>query len=298
MMDVHPLALHFSERGMRILRFPITRLILALVFLVAFTGLALGLASWISKDLLNGENKLLGSAIRMVLACSFTWIGYVFYCATVEGRRVHELDPRKAFRQVSLGLLLGFGFISLIMLAMFIAGGYHVSGIKTAAVLLPVLIMSLQAGIVEEILSRGIIFRIAEEGIGTWLSMALSALIFGFLHIWNPNATFFSSVSIAITAGVILAMLYVITRQLWVPIGLHIGWNFALGGVYGAPVSGGEPDGILNASFTGPDWLTGGAFGPEASVIMVVVFVVFGFYLIRKSIKDKSWIKPMWRNQQ
>ena len=207
-----------------------------------------------------------------------------------------ELDPRKGVRQISLGLLLGFGFISLIMLIMFLAGGYHVRGIKSAAVLLPVLIMSVQAGVLEEIMSRGIIFRIAEEGIGTWWSMSLSALIFGFLHLWNPNATLFSSISIALTAGVILAMLYVITRQLWVPIGLHIGWNFALGGIYGAPVSGGEPDGILAASFSGPDWLTGGAFGPEASVIMVAVFVVFGFFLIRKSIKDKSWVKPMWRN--
>ena len=294
-MEGHRLALHFSERGMKILRFPVTRLILALVFLIVFAGLGLGIGAWISKDLLGGENKVYGSAIRMLLVCSFTWIGYVFYCATVEGRRVRELDPEKALRQTGLGLLLGFGFISLIMLIMFLAGGYHVSGIKTAAVLLPVLIMSVQAGIVEEILSRGVIFRIAEEGIGTWWSMVLSALIFGFLHIWNPNATFFSSVSIAITAGVILAILYVITRQLWVPIGLHIGWNFALGGIYGAPVSGGKPDGILDASFSGPDWLTGGAFGPEASVIMVIVFVVFGFFLIRKSIKDKSWIKPMWR---
>ncbi len=297
-MDGHPLALHFSERGMKILRFPLTRLILALVFLIVFAGLGLGIGAWISKGLLGGESEVLGSAIKMLLACSFTWIGYIFYCATVEGRKVHELDPRKALRQTSQGLLLGFGFISLIMMVMFLAGGYHVSGIKTAAVLLPVLIMSVQAGIVEEILSRGIIFRIAEEGIGTWWSMVLSALIFGFLHIWNPNATFFSSVSIAITAGVILAMLYVITRQLWVPIGLHIGWNFALGGIYGAPVSGGNPDGILDASFSGPDWLTGGAFGPEASIIMVIVFVIFGFFLIQKSIKDKSWVKPMWRNNQ
>jgi membrane protease YdiL (CAAX protease family) len=126
----------------------------------------------------------------------------------------------------------------------------------------------------------------------------LSALIFGFLHIWNPNATLFSSVSIALTAGVILAMLYVITRRLWVPIGLHIGWNLTLGGVYGAPVSGGEPGGIVVSDFTGPDWLTGGAFGPEASIITLCVFSLFGAYLIRKSIIDKSWVPPMWRRKK
>lgn len=296
-MDNHPFAIRLSDRGMKILRFPLTRLIIALIFLVAFTGLALGLSSWIRKDLLPPHSKLIGSVIQMILACSFAWMGYVIYCGAVEGRKVHELDPRKGLRQTGYGLLLGFGFISLIMLIMWLTGSYHIKGFNSISAFWPFLIMSVQAGIVEEIFSRGIIFRIAEDGIGTWWSILLSALIFGFLHIWNPNATLFSSVSIALTAGVILAMLYVITRQLWVPIGMHIGWNFTLGGIYGAPVSGGEPGGILASTFSGPDWLTGGAFGPEASVITLSVFILFGIYLIRKSIIDKNWVKPMWRNQ-
>ena len=296
-MDNHPFAIRLSDRGMKILRFPLTRLIIALVFLVAFTGLALGLSSWIRKDLLPPHSKLIGSVIQMILVCSFAWMEYVIYCGTVEGRRVQELDPRKGLRQTGYGLLLGFGFISLVMLIMWLTGSYHIKGFNSISAFWPFLIISVQAGIVEEIFSRGIIFRIAEDGIGTWRSILLSAFIFGFLHIWNPNATVFSSVSIALTAGVILAMLYVITRKLWVPIGMHIGWNFTLGGIYGAPVSGGEPGGILASTFSGPDWLTGGAFGPEASVITLSVFILFGIYLIRKSILDKNWVKPMWRNQ-
>ena len=295
MIEQHPLAIHLPEKGMRILRFPLTRLFIALIFVTAFTGLAFGLSSWVSKDLLAQEHKLLASIIQMILTCSFSWFGYTLYCWTVEGRKVSELDIRNGFRQTGTGLLLGFGFISLIMLIMWITGNYHVTGFNSISVLWPFLIMSLQAGIVEEILSRGIIFRIAEEGIGTWGSILFSAFLFGFMHMGNANATVFSSVSIALTAGVILALLYVITRRLWVPIGLHIGWNFTLGGIYGAPVSGGEPGGILAAQFSGSEWLTGGAFGPEASVITVVVFVAFGIYLAKKSIRDNSWVKPMWR---
>ena len=295
MTDNHTYAIRLPERGMKMLRFPLTRVILALLFLVAFTGLALGLAACIRKDLLPPDNNLTGSAIQMILACTFAWIGYALYCATVEGRSVHELDPRKGFRQTIIGLALGFGFISVVMGIMWLTGGYRITGFNSISALWPFLIMSVQAGIVEEILSRGIIFRIAEEGIGTWWSILLSAFIFGFMHLGNANATVFSSVSIALTAGVILAMLYVITRQLWIPIGMHIGWNFTLGGIYGAPVSGGEPGGILAAQFSGPEWLTGGAFGPEASVITLTVFILFGIYLIRKSIRDKSWIKPLWR---
>lgn len=296
-MEDHRFAIRLSDRGMKILRFPLIRFVLAIVFFIVFTGLALSLASWIKKDLLSPESKLLGSSIQMLLVSAFAWAGYALYCATVEGRRLQELDTRKGLRQTIYGLLFGFGFISIIMLVMWLAGGYHVTGIRPVSVLWPFLIMSVQAGIVEEILSRGIIFRIAEEGIGTWWSVVLSAFIFGFMHIWNPNATVFSSISIALTAGVILALLYVMTRQLWIPIGMHIGWNFTLGGIYGAPVSGGVPDGILAAAFSGPEWLTGGAFGPEASVISVIVFILFGVFLIRKIRIEKSWIEPLWRNR-
>ncbi|MFA6128084.1 MAG: type II CAAX endopeptidase family protein [Bacteroidales bacterium] len=279
---------------MKILRFPLTRFVLALIFMAAFIGFGYSLAALPWKGA-SAANSLLSKIVVMVLLCSFAWLGYWFYCATVEGRHLLELDPRKGLRQTAYGLLFGFGFISLIMGIMWLVGGYDVTGLTNISSLWPMLIMAIQAGIVEEIISRGIIFRIAEDALGTWWSILLSALIFGFMHSWNPNATVFSSISIALTAGVILAMFYVITRQLWIPIGLHIGWNFTLGGIYGAPVSGMEPAGLLSAKFSGPEWLTGGAFGPEASVITVGVFVILGVFLIRKSLIDKSWIKPMWR---
>ncbi len=297
-MALHDYRIRLSGRGQKILRFPLTRLILALVFMVSFTGVGMTLASLIVRlSQLDGSGNS-ASFIQMLFACSFSIIGYWVYCGLIEGRPVYEMNPKKLIAQTGYGLMLGFGFISVIMLIMWVSGGYVVRGFHPLSLLVPVLIMSLQAGIMEEILSRGIVFRIAEEGIGTWLSVFLSALIFGFMHIWNPNATIFSCISIALTAGVILGMLYVITRQLWVPIGMHIGWNFTLGGIYGAPVSGGEPAGLLNASFPGPEWLTGGAFGPEASVITLAVFLVFGAFLIGKSIRDKSYIGPMWRKNR
>jgi membrane protease YdiL (CAAX protease family) len=294
-MENHRLAIQLPEKGMKVLRFPLIRLVIAILFFLAFISLARALDTWITGDLIPAAGSQMKESLRLGLYCALTWAGYALYCATIEGRRVSELDPHKGFVQTIYGLLLGFGFISLIILIMWLTGCYHVSGIRSVSVLLPVVYMAVQAGIVEEIVSRGIIFRIAEEGMGTWLSVLFSAFLFGLGHIANPNATLISSVSIAITAGVILAMLYVITRQLWIPIGLHIGWNFTLGGIYGAPVSGLNFDGILNATFSGPEWMTGGAFGPEASVITVIVFVIFGAFLIRKSIIDKSWVKPLWR---
>jgi membrane protease YdiL (CAAX protease family) len=170
--------------------------------------------------------------------------------------------------------------------------GYNLPG-----VMIPVLIMSLQAGIYEEIMTRGVLFRIVEDGLGTWWSVLISAMIFGFLHIWNPNATVFSSLSIAMTAGVVLALFYVLTRKLWVPIGIHIAWNFTLGGIYGAAVSGGDTQGLIQAEINGSELLTGGEFGPEASIITVIFFLIIGIFLAWKAIKKGAIIKPSWKNK-
>lgn len=295
-MESHRLAIQLPGNGMKFLRFPLTRFFLAIIYFIVSLMIARVLGKWISDDLLSPDLHKVGTAIRFVLYCGFALGGYALYCATIEGRRVHELNLRKSIGQTALGLLLGMGFISIIVLIMWVTGCYKVTGMNSVMIMLPLLAGALQTGITEEILSRGIIFRIAEDGVGTWWSVLISAAFFGFGHIWNPNATVISSVSIALTAGIILAMLYVITRQLWIPIGLHMGWNFALGGIYGAPVSGLDMNGFLIPSISGPEWLTGGAFGPEASIITVLVFMIFGAFLIRKSIRENSWIKPMWRS--
>ena len=297
-MALYDFALRFPDKGMRILRFPLTRLILALVFFAAFVFGGIVLKDIILNVINIEDGTIAGQAVQMAFLSAFAWLGYWIYCGLVEGRPVYEMDKRKLARQTLYGFLLGFGFISAIMLIIWFSGGYRVTGFNPFITMVPVLIMSVQAGIMEEILTRGILFRIMEEGIGTWLAVTVSALIFGFMHIWNANATVFSSISIALTAGVILAMLYVITRQLWIPIGLHMGWNFTLGGIYGAPVSGGDAAGLLKAEFPGPEWLTGGSFGPEASVVTVAVFIVFGAFLVRKGIIDQSFIKPIWRNKR
>jgi membrane protease YdiL (CAAX protease family) len=262
------------------------------MFLTAFLGLAIFITSAAGNIL--SLNKTLYSLVQMILLCSAAVAGYWLYCKLIENRKVHEMDLTKMWKQMGFGLMLGLVFISMIILLMAAFGNYKITGFNPVTYLVPILIMSVQAGITEEIVSRGVVFRIVEEGAGTWISALISAFIFGFLHIWNPNATVFSSISIALTAGVILALLYVITRQLWVPIGMHIGWNFTLGGIWGAPVSGSDPAGMLKAQFTGPDWMTGGSFGPEASVITLAIFLIFGTVLAVRVIRNRSYIKPLW----
>jgi hypothetical protein len=95
--------------------------------------------------------------------------------------------------------------------------------------------------------------------------------LFGLLHAANPGATPVSTVAIALEAGALLGVAYSASGSLWLPIGLHSGWNFTEGGVFGTAVSGGQSHGLIESVLSGPTLVTGGTFGPEASVIAVAV---------------------------
>jgi membrane protease YdiL (CAAX protease family) len=129
--------------------------------------------------------------------------------------------------------------------------------------------------VVEELLFRGILFRVIEQRIGTWASLALTGLLFGAAHLFNANATLWTASAIAIEAGFMLAAAYAATRNLWVPIGVHFGWNYAQGGIFSTSVSGQDaPQGLLDGVTSGPYLLSGGEFGPEASAYSVLAGVL------------------------
>lgn len=98
--------------------------------------------------------------------------------------------------------------------------------------------------------------------------MLISSAIFGLLHLGNPNATWASAAGIFF-AGLFLALGFVRTGQLWLSIGLHIGWNFFEGIVFGFPVSGFATFPLIRYSISGPTLWSGGAFGPEAGLIVL-----------------------------
>lgn len=297
-MGLNKYAIQLGEKGMRIIRFPLIRLVVAISVLIVGGTIAQYLSQGLLSLIPSEPFDYFNEGVQVLFMCTFSILAYWAYVSIFEGRPVSELSFSTLLPQLGLGLLFGFAFISIIILIISLFGGYSLLGWNKIGIILPVLFMSLQAGIVEEILTRGVLFRIVEDGLGTWLSVLISALIFGFLHIWNPNATVFSSLSIAMTAGVVLALFYVLTRKLWIPIGIHIAWNFTLGGIYGAPVSGGEDQGIIISEMNGSDLLTGGEFGPEASLVTVIFFLILGAFLIRKVIKKNAVILPMWKAKE
>jgi membrane protease YdiL (CAAX protease family) len=130
----------------------------------------------------------------------------------------------------------------------------------------------------EELLSRGYHLQTIASGINLFWGVIISSAMFGLLHIFNPNATWVSTAGIFF-AGVYLAYGYIRTKQLWLPIGLHIGWNFFEGVVFGFPVSGLDIYALTRITVNGPDLWTGGAFGPEAGLIVLPALLLGGFLI-------------------
>jgi uncharacterized protein len=200
---------------------------------------------------------------------------YLFLVNVIERRKPTELAWRKVWRDGPIGLGLGVFFISSVVAVVWLAGSYVVTGTNSEVEWLRYLFLAgLGTAIAEEIVFRGVLFRIAEEGLGTWAAIVMSAVFFGGIHIMNPGATVWSSIAIAIEAGVLLGLAYHLTRSLPLVMGIHMAWNFTQGAVYGIPVSGVAIPGFLVSTRPGPEWLTGGIFGVEASVVAVVMSVV------------------------
>lgn len=276
----------------RIVRYPATLLILAVVA-TALGGL---LATLVNSVVGHNRGDLVKTGIAIAAAAIFVAI-YVAFCRVIERRPAREFALRGAAAELGIGIVTGLLLFSTIVGVIALCGGYRVIGYHDARVLIPVVGIAIVSGFTEEIVFRGWFFRLTEQWLGSWAALGLSAALFGALHLGNANATLLAGVAIAFEAGIMLAAIYMITRRLWAAIGIHMAWNFAQGGIYGIPVSGGAMNGILRPEIRGSDLLTGGAFGAEASLPAIVVATAFGAALLVIAYRRGRFMPPMWRRR-
>jgi uncharacterized protein len=208
-----------------------------------------------------------------------------------------EFAPEGAGRELGAGVLAGVALFSLVIGIIALLGGYTVVGTRSAAVLAVPVAISIVSGFTEEIIMRGLFFRLVEGWLGSWIALILSAALFGAAHLGNDNATLLAGAAIALEAGVSLAALYMLTRRLWAVIGLHAAWNFAQGGIFGVAVSGFQMNGLLVPRISGPDLLTGGFFGAEASLPAIVVMTLFGLAVLYAAHQHGRFVAPFWRRR-
>jgi membrane protease YdiL (CAAX protease family) len=213
---------------------------------------------------------LLGVATAVLALMAYGWI-----VRRTEHRPPVEVARKGALGALSRGLLIGFAMFGAVIANIWFLGDYHVLGWGSVTGPVALFGFTAAAAVTEELMFRGVLFRIVEGRIGTWLSLILTSLLFGLSHVFNPGATLWSALAIAIEAGGMLAAAYAATRNLWVPIGLHFAWNFAEGAIFGTEISGkSAPAGLLHGVLSGPAPISGGDFGPEGSVYALAAGVV------------------------
>ena len=277
-------------RAWRVVQFAPIRLVVAIVAVVGFVIAVQWCASALHAAPGTGAGFV--AAVFSVLAAGGVYFAYVHL---VERRPVTELGRAGALGEFGLGSLVGAILFGTTALILWLAGVWQFDGFNAWTVLVYPLSSALAAAVTDEILCRGILFRIVEESLGSWLALALSAVIFGALHAFNPGATLVSSAAIALEAGILLAAAYMYTRRLWLPIGLHFAWNFTEGSIFGASVSGSKPHGLLISHLEGPALLTGDRFGPEASIVAVLVCLTAAIAFMVLAQRRRSIVAPLWR---
>ena len=260
------------QAGPRWARPVLVRLGVLAVAMIAVQGLVQGTA----REVVGGNPFDNGHPLALLLiTVPGALLGLGIYTALVrrlEGRRVAELAPRAAVGGLARGALVGSVMFGAVLAVLAVNGSYRMTGTGPVSSVVTALALAVSAGVVEELTFRGVLFRLVETRLGTWGALAVSAVLFGAVHLANPHATVWSAIAIALEAGVMLGAAYAATRTLWVPIGLHTAWNLVQS-VSGAPVSGtgGDAPSLITASFPGSSVLTGGAFGPEAGLPALVV---------------------------
>lgn len=260
---------------------PIWRFVIAAIFVEAADWVALNFASNVLV-----KHPILQDALYRFAGAVILLVGFHFMLRVLDEVEDREIVPALGFRRKGAlrEFILGAG-ISILLIALAVGvialfGGYsfqiRATGIAWRR-FAEVIVLLLVGATFEELSFRGYAFQRLTDAVGPMFSILIFSIWFGAVHLWNPHSSgvlswaFFNTIAV----GALFALAYLRTRALWMPIGLHFGWNFALGPVFGLPVSGLDIFSVLNhGKAFGPKWLTGGSYGVEASATGALAIVV------------------------
>ena len=244
---------------------PLWQWILGIIGAFVLAVIGYGLCIW-AQEL--SQSVTVGIVSALVLSGL-----YAVFVRIFEKEWAPDVFSTRAPGDLLLGILIGFLFFCVVVGVMCLAGCCRVEKLCfNAPAQIEAITLFLGVAVGEEILFRGVLFKWVDRRWGLAVALIVSSLVFGLIHITNDNATLWSSLAIAIEAGLLLGAAYKYSGTLWLPVGIHWAWNYTQGNIFGFAVSGqGAGDSFLKVVTSGPDLVTGGAFGAEASVISVVL---------------------------
>jgi uncharacterized protein len=275
------------------------RLLLQTLFMILIAVIAQSVLSLIFTP---GKNDNLDLFISQIIEL-VTITGSIYIARRLLDRRsfvsLGLQVNKQAFVDVFIGIGITFVMMGLIYLAEVAAGWLTFESFAWQNDSVPTVMIGvftffvgfILVGWNEELLSRGYHLQTLGNGLNVFWGVIISSSLFGLAHLGNPNATWVSAAGIFF-AGLFLAYGYLRTGQLWLSIGLHIGWNFFEGVVFGFPVSGLDIYHLIRLQIQGPVMWTGGAFGPEAGLIVLPALAV-GTVLIYIYTRDRTAVKEI-----
>lgn len=274
---------------LRVLQFPLTRILVLGGLIIYMMVMTEGYMRQFK------DNTFLSIAITFGMGLLAMAV-YVVYGKFVERRDVSELSLPGMGREWATGALVGAGLYASCVLVLMMLGMYRIDGLNPWTFLLPAVAMALKSGIFEELLFRGVLYRSVEDMAGSWIAIAVSSFVFGFLHLINPGGTITGAIYITIEAGLLLAAAYLLTRRLWICIGFHMAWNYTQSAIFSGIVSGDftEP-GLIRDTIQGPSLLTGGSFGLESSLIALILCTATGVAMLIIAIRRGHIVPPPWQ---
>jgi membrane protease YdiL (CAAX protease family) len=281
----------------RFFHFPLVRIIVGLCvcIVVIIIGQISSQAFLKSSNLEKDYKDILTGIWMAVLVLA----AYILLFRYYENRVITELSLKRFWVNAGLGFLIGIALQSLVILIIVLNGGYQVLSVNPITYLLPAFAIGITSAIFEEVLFRGILFRITEASLGTIWALVISSVIFGCMHLANKSSSLYSAFAIAIEAGLLLGVSYVYAKNLWMPILLHFSWNFAEGGIYGANLSGDVlSKSLISARFSGSEWISGGAFGPENSIQAIILGFIAAAIIYRIAYRKGKIIQPYWKSDK
>ncbi len=256
--------------------------------------------------MLGNSNRFIGETagnplLQIAVVIGWSAVGFAVYIGFVrliERRPLTELALPGMGRELGIGVLVGAGLYTACILILILMGIYKIEGLNPVSYLLPAIAVPVSSGIFEELLFRGVLFRIVEGWLGSWISLAVSSLVFGLVHLVNSTATLMGAIFISVEAGILLAAAYMLTRRLWMSMGFHIAWNYTQSGIFSGIVSGGDArPGLIKPVIEGPALLTGGTFGVESSVIAFLLCTATGVVLLIMAVRRGHVVPPFWQQR-
>lgn len=286
---VHPL------RGReRLIQHPIVRILLAVLFLAPALAVRNLTMILLVDRLVSPTAEIVGDlveviAVVLIVAC------YRLYTRRVERREPAEVMGPGAAAEFGRGALLALALVAGTVVLMAVTGAYAVGSAGSPWILLHAALLFGTGALVQVMFFRVILFRLVEELAGTWIAFATISIVFGAAHALNGNLTPTAFLSLTVGDGLFVAA-FVLTRRVWLVWGLHAGWNFFQDGLFGMPNSGvTKLPSWLVPRLGGPDWLSGGSFGLEASLVALALTLLAGAWIGRRAIRGGQLVRPRWR---